>query len=202
VRIGDVLPPLALAQISEWTKLLPRSPDNVDILLVRKTGENGYSKDYRVRRRVVADWLAFKMANDPAYADVELDLAALAALPDDDTIGHLLPSVPADDLDAEMAEGVPGTGVRPPPASEESAQGEATATAGLEHLTPHDSGVFALDPNARECSVIAATLRRTRRGGTTDDSSKPREAVSCPAAVACALCNLLFRPCADPDQPD
>ena len=197
-----MLPPLALAQISEWTKLLPRSPDNVDILLVRKTGENGYSKDYRVRRRVVADWLAFKMANDPAYADVELDLAALAALPDDDTIGHLLPSVPADDLDAEMAEGVPGTGVRPPPASEESAQGEAAATAGPEHLTPHDSGVFALDPSERECSVIAATLRRTRRGGTTDDSSKPREAVSCPAAVACALCNLLFRPCADPDQPD
>jgi len=165
-----------LVQIGEWLRKVPLTRGQLDILLVRKEGENGYSKDFRVRRSVLRVWIEFKIANDPDWSDVEINEEALAAMPEDGNIGDQLPSVP-DGEEAIPAVGVPGTGVHEqPPAT--TAQGGSHVEE-TDHLrTPRDSGAFALDPVAHEDNAVKATLARARAGNTEDDPANPTEAVS------------------------
>ncbi|KAG6234895.1 hypothetical protein E4U23_000897 [Claviceps purpurea] len=47
---------------------------------------------FTVRRSVVQAWLDFLRQHHPKYADIEIDHAALAALPDDGDVMHDLPT--------------------------------------------------------------------------------------------------------------
>jgi hypothetical protein len=163
-------------QIGEWLQKVPLSADQLDFLLVRKEGENGYSKDFRVRRWALQVWVLFKIENDPDWADVQLDEESLAALPVDGNIGELLPSVP-DGQEAPAAVGVPGTGEHEQPPPTTALDGSHAVAP--DHLqTPRDSGAFALDPVAHEDNAVKATLARARAGKTEDDPGNPTEAVS------------------------
>lgn len=166
---------VTLAQIGEWLRKVPLTGGELDILLVRKEGENGYSKDFRVRRSVLRQWIQFKIQNDPDWADVEIDEGALATMPEDGNIGDRLPSVP-DGEEAIPAVGVPGTGLHEqPPAT--AAQGDSHVEATDDLVTPRDSGTFSLDPVAHEDNAVKATLARARAGVTEDDPANPTEAV-------------------------
>jgi hypothetical protein len=166
---------------------------------VRKQGENGYSKDFRVRRCVIRSWIVYKIANDPAWADVVLDEDCLAGLPEDGNIGDLLPTV-EEGQEAAPVVGVPSSGPDPPlpyskPSNVENSSGhqadEANAAdACVDDLrTPRDSGVFSLAPKAHEGVAIAATLERARAGERRDDPDRPEEAVRVTLSVV-----LLYAP--------
>ena len=92
---------------AKWMRSLPRMPADVDILLVRRQGEKGYTADFRVRRRAVQEWLQFLKQNNPSYWDIELDEEALDTLPEDGTVGHLLLSVTNEEYSASTEDGVP-----------------------------------------------------------------------------------------------
>ncbi|KAG6259932.1 hypothetical protein E4U47_000805, partial [Claviceps purpurea] len=47
---------------------------------------------FTVRRSVVQAWLDFLRQHHPKYADIEIDHAALAALPEDGDVMHDLPT--------------------------------------------------------------------------------------------------------------
>ncbi|KAG6223441.1 hypothetical protein E4U25_005317 [Claviceps purpurea] len=47
---------------------------------------------FTVRRSIVKSWLDFLRQNHPKYADIEIDHAALAALPVDGDVMHDLPT--------------------------------------------------------------------------------------------------------------
>ena len=59
-----------------------------NVLLVRKTGEAGYDKEFRVRRALVEMWLRFLVEHNPAYIGrVRLNTENLSALPEDRNVG-------------------------------------------------------------------------------------------------------------------
>ena len=157
------------AQIKEWATALPRHPSQVDILLVRKEGENGYCKDFRVRQSAIRLWLNFLIQNNPAYEGVQLDEDVLNSLPEGGCIGHLLPSIVVEEQEVDAAAaalGVPGTGVLPPSALAEAEADETplgAASDDLPGMTPHDSGAVVMDPSEHEDIAAVATLERLRK---------------------------------------
>ncbi|KAJ7151287.1 hypothetical protein C8R43DRAFT_836878, partial [Mycena crocata] len=71
---------------------LPRLPQDIDMIIIRREGVNleGHI-DFTVRREKVREALEYKIAHDPMYFDLTLDLDALAALPENGSVAHLIP---------------------------------------------------------------------------------------------------------------
>ena len=81
--------------IATFTNTLPRSPSQLDVLLVRRQGAAGSHKDFRVRRSKILTALQWLKQHNTYYKDILIDEAALAQLPVDDDI--TLPSITLDD---------------------------------------------------------------------------------------------------------
>src|ERR1700761_2617275 len=60
--------------ITEIATKLPRLPEEVDIVIIRRDNiDLSQHVDYVVRQEKVRNALLYKIAHDPAYADLELD---------------------------------------------------------------------------------------------------------------------------------
>ena len=73
--------------LSNIARSLPRLPKECKIFKLRvRCGDDPKGhKDFRVRKRYVAEWLAFFKRRNPYYRDVEISEQSLAALPEDDS---------------------------------------------------------------------------------------------------------------------
>ena len=65
---------------------LPRTPADLDVVVIRKEGAVGHHRDFRVRRSVVLHALEWLTINNTYYRNVTIDHDVLALLPID---GHL-----------------------------------------------------------------------------------------------------------------
>ncbi|KAF7300847.1 hypothetical protein MKEN_01310700 [Mycena kentingensis (nom. inval.)] len=73
--------------IVEIATKLPRLPEEVDMVIIRRESVDlTQHVDYVVRREKVRDALLYKMAHDPAYADLQLDEEALSQLPENASV--------------------------------------------------------------------------------------------------------------------
>ena len=80
--------------VATFTNTLPRSPSQLDVLLVRRQGAAGSHKDFRVRRSRILTALLWLKHHNTYYRDILIDEAILAQLPVDDDI--TLPSITLD----------------------------------------------------------------------------------------------------------
>ena len=81
--------------IAQLCTTLPRLPEQLDVLVVRKPGAStptGY-KDFRVRKRRVLNFLRYLKAHNPYYADIAIRPAGEVDLPVDGSILDRLPNV-------------------------------------------------------------------------------------------------------------
>jgi hypothetical protein len=97
-----------LRDVGKIYNKLPLLPQNLEIVLLKpaNTAANPglsrqFKKDYRVRRAAVTMWLEHLKRFHPGYADVEIDRATLAHLPEDGEVSdqfavHEMPSVDED----------------------------------------------------------------------------------------------------------
>ncbi len=69
--------------VTSFINSLPRSPADLDIIVVRKEGATDTHKDFRVRRSVVLQALQWLVDNNVYYRDVTIDHSVLALLPVD-----------------------------------------------------------------------------------------------------------------------
>ena len=78
---------------------LPRLPEELDILIVRKPDARDPAsyKDFRVRKKKVLDFLDFLKANNPYYAHIKIRHPDDVDLPEDGDILQRLPNVVAPD---------------------------------------------------------------------------------------------------------
>ena len=89
--------------VATFVKMLPRSPSQLDVLLVRRQGAAGSHKDFRVRRSKVMAALQWLKQHNTYYHDIHIDESALAQLPVDGDL-TALPSITLDD-DQELPVG-------------------------------------------------------------------------------------------------
>ena len=78
---------------------LPLLRQDLDIVLLRPAQTNEvpqlrrqFVRDYRVRRHAIIKWLDFLRNSHPGYRDVQIPAAAVAGLPLDEDVDHLLPT--------------------------------------------------------------------------------------------------------------
>lgn len=82
-------------QISSIATRLPQLPEDLDVVLIRREGlDMSQHVDFIVRRAKVRSALEWKMQNDPAYADLTLDEAALAQLPENGSVADRVTFLP------------------------------------------------------------------------------------------------------------
>ena len=69
--------------LQAFAKTLPRLPNELDILIVRKEGSDNTHCDFRVRRSKVLCALQWLKQHNKYYRDIHIDLAAVSQLPRD-----------------------------------------------------------------------------------------------------------------------
>ncbi|KAF5331234.1 hypothetical protein D9611_013064 [Ephemerocybe angulata] len=81
--------------IGGMAQQLPRLPEDLDIIIIRAHSVQNLDQhiDFIVRRQKILDALRWKKANDPAYANVQIDQAALAQLPQSGSVAHRIPTL-------------------------------------------------------------------------------------------------------------
>ena len=63
-----------------FSKDFPRIPKEIEVLKVKKQGQNDTSKDFVVRRYKVQNALNFLKTNNPAFSDIIIDIDRINAL--------------------------------------------------------------------------------------------------------------------------
>ena len=78
--------------IDEPAHVLPKLPEDVHIIKVRRKGRNDTSKDFRVRRYAVQNALMWLKENNPAFQDILISDQRLSQLPLDGELqnGHVM----------------------------------------------------------------------------------------------------------------
>ena len=78
--------------VASFAQSLPRLPSDLDVIIVRKEGANRTHRDFRVRRGVVHRPLQWLVSHNRYYHAlcVTIDSTALAQLPQDGNISHLM----------------------------------------------------------------------------------------------------------------
>ena len=78
--------------VASFVQSLPRLPSDLDVIVVRKEGANQTHRDFRVRRGVVQRALQWLVSHNKYYhaLGVTIDTTALAQLPQDGNISHLM----------------------------------------------------------------------------------------------------------------
>ena len=64
-----------------FSKDFPRIPKEIEVLKVKKQGQNDTSKDFVVRKYKVQNALNFLKTNNPAFSDIIIDIDRINALP-------------------------------------------------------------------------------------------------------------------------
>ena len=75
--------------VNSFVKNLPRSPSDLDVIIVRKEGAAESHKDFRVRRSVLLNALQWLVQNNLYYRNVTIDNTVLALLPVDTELTNL-----------------------------------------------------------------------------------------------------------------
>ncbi|KAJ6473604.1 hypothetical protein C8R47DRAFT_716414 [Mycena vitilis] len=80
--------------VSDIANKLPRLPEDVDMVIIRRDGaEMDQHIDFMVRREKVRDALLYKIQHDPAYADLGApDPVMLAQLPVNGSVAYRVPT--------------------------------------------------------------------------------------------------------------
>ena len=61
-------------EVNEPLNIFPRLPKEIEVLKVRKQGQNDTSKDFVARRYKVQNALNFLKISNPAFADIIIDI--------------------------------------------------------------------------------------------------------------------------------
>lgn len=78
--------------ITEIATKLPRLPEEIDIVIIRKQDVDlSRHVDFTVRRDKVKTALEYKIGHDPDYADLTIDEDALNCLPENGSVADRLP---------------------------------------------------------------------------------------------------------------
>ena len=101
------------ADIGGLASTLPRTPDSLQLVVVRVHRSAAEYTDLRVRRQRVLAALTWLIAHNRFYSDVQLDADALRALPADGPVE--LPEVASTDLLDELLRQHAGPADPPPP---------------------------------------------------------------------------------------
>ena len=72
--------------INEPAQILPKLPQEINIIKVRRQGRNETNKDFRVRRHTVQSALQWLKDNNPAFSDIIISTERLNLLPLNDEI--------------------------------------------------------------------------------------------------------------------
>ena len=73
-------------EVNEPAQILPRLPEEINVVKVRKQGKNDTSKEFRVRRYTVQSALQWLKLNNPAYSDIIISEERLNKLPLNDEL--------------------------------------------------------------------------------------------------------------------
>ena len=76
--------------IASFAEKLPRTPHELDVVVIRKEGAVGHHRDFCVRRLVVLQALQWLTANNMYYRNVTIDCDTLALLPLDGPLSGLV----------------------------------------------------------------------------------------------------------------
>ena len=82
--------------VSTLCTVLPHLPEELDVLIIRKTDSQTTPsyKDFRVRKSKVYALLCFLQQHNPSYRDITIQPPQDSNLPDDDTVFGHLPCLP------------------------------------------------------------------------------------------------------------
>lgn len=72
--------------VNEPAQILPKLPEEVQVIRVRKQGRNDSSKEFNVRRFIVQQVLQWLKLNNPAYSDIIISQERLNLLPENDSL--------------------------------------------------------------------------------------------------------------------
>jgi hypothetical protein len=86
--------------VATFANSLPRLPNELDVIIVRKEGAANSHRDFRVRRAIVLHALQWLVANNKYYRNIHINPDALAMLPEDGNLSGLH-SVTLDSTDAD-----------------------------------------------------------------------------------------------------
>ena len=91
--------------VDDFVKSLPRSPQEICVLIVRKHFTDGRHKDFRVRKHKILAALQWLLSNNTYFKDVTIDQETLNELPLDGTLVSELPSFsPQDNVSDQHVE--------------------------------------------------------------------------------------------------
>ena len=75
--------------VTDFATSLPRSPNDIDVLIVQKQGADGSHRDFRVRRHVVQSALEWLISHNLYYRNIALNRQMLEDLPEDAILSEL-----------------------------------------------------------------------------------------------------------------
>ena len=75
--------------IDEASAILPRLPEEINIIRVQKQGKHDSVKEFRVRRYVVQNALEWLKMHNPVYNDISISFERLSALPIDGELKNI-----------------------------------------------------------------------------------------------------------------
>ncbi len=75
--------------VASFARSLPRLPQDLDVLIIRKEGAAQTHRDFRVHRSRVLNALQWLIANNAYYRHIQLHQEALSLLPEDGDISNL-----------------------------------------------------------------------------------------------------------------
>ena len=75
--------------ITSFASILPRHPQDLDVLIVRREGSNQSHHDFQVRRSVVLHALQWLVDNNIYYRNITIDPEVVAQLPEDGDVSSL-----------------------------------------------------------------------------------------------------------------
>ena len=137
-----------LRDVGKIYNKLPLLPEDLEIIILRpsNTDENPglrrqFAKDYRVRWSAITVWLEYLKENHPGYADIVIDRANLAQLPEGESVmdqiaSHELPAEEAANSDELPPEELPEVAAVPNLLAEHDELERLRQQAGIDtHLT-------------------------------------------------------------------
>ncbi|KAF5336454.1 hypothetical protein D9611_006665 [Ephemerocybe angulata] len=167
--------------ISTIATRLPRLPEDVDLVIIRQEGTDlEQHVDFMVRREKVRAALEWKIANDPHYADLQLDEDALAQLPESGSVVGRLQTAREGRQDGLQAQGQ-GPENATAPEADDADDGNSQTVAGVMDL----NGI-----GRTEVQEIRSGAEEVVNGGPRPQPAAPR-----PRAYEQ---EILYAPAADP----
>ena len=79
--------------VTSFVNTLPRSPAELDVMIVRREGSENSHKDFKVRRSVIVNALQWLVHNNKYYRDVTIDENVISLLPADGDLTSIRPCI-------------------------------------------------------------------------------------------------------------